>query len=172
MNAKPTGSFPYVTETLALLGDQDPLAILTATPAWLAAHLEGVPAATLRRPEGDGMWSLAEVIAHMADAEIAFGWRSRIVLTQDGPAMQGFDQQKWLTRFDYASSDPVESLAAFTALRQWNLRVWRSATAADMQRTGIHAERGAETFDTLRRLVAGHDLRHRRQIERILRTVG
>jgi hypothetical protein len=43
---------------------------------------------------------------------------------------------------------------------------------ADLARTGVHSERGPETFDTLRRMVAGHDLRHRRQVERILAGLG
>jgi hypothetical protein len=36
---------------------------------------------------------------------------------------------------------------------------------------GIHAERGPESFELLRKLAAGHDLRHRRQIERLLTIV-
>lgn len=165
-------TFPYVTETLAILGDHDPLTVLTETPAWLAARVKGLSGAVLAKPEAPGKWSLAQVLAHIVDAEIAFGWRARIVLTQDNPPMQGFDQGQWLTRFDYAHADPAEALAAFTALRHWNLRVWKSATPADMQRTGVHAERGPETFGTLQRLVAGHDLRHRRQIERIIKGVA
>jgi uncharacterized damage-inducible protein DinB len=161
----------YVRDTLALLGDQNPLTVLSETPAWIAARVEGLSSAALKQPEAEGKWSLTQVFAHIADAEIAFGWRARIVLTQDSPPMQGFDQGKWVTRFDYASADPVMALQAFTAQRQWNLRVWRSATPADMQRLGVHGERGPETFDKLERLVAGHDLRHRRQIDRILKVV-
>ncbi len=166
-----TTPFPYVTETLALLGDQDPLTILTETPAWIAAHIDGLSDTALRTPEAPGKWSLTQVIAHMADAEIAFGWRARIVLTQDSPPMQGFDEGLWVTRFDYAGADPSEALRAFTAQRQWNLRVWRSATAADMKRLGVHALRGPEPFERLQQMTAGHDLRHRRQIDRILKVV-
>lgn len=161
-------SFPYVTETLALLGDRAPLAVLAETPGWLADRLKDVPPADLQRPEAPGKWSLTQVVAHMADAEIAFGWRTRIVLTQEKPPMHGFDQERWLTRFDYASAGIADALAAFGAQRQWNLRVWRTVTPDDLQRIGVHGERGPETLDTLLRLVAGHDLRHRRQIDRIL----
>ena len=164
-------SFLYVNDTLALLGDQDPITVLRQTPAWLAEHTVGLSDAAWRTPEAAGQWSLVQVVSHMADAEIAFAWRARIVLTQDGPVMQGFDQQKWLERFDYAAAVPAIALAAFTTLRLWNLRVWQSATVEDMQRLGVHAERGPETFDKLQRLVAGHDLRHRRQIDRILKVV-
>lgn len=161
-------SFPYVNETLALLGERDPFAVLAETPSWLAQRLSGVPPAALQRPEAPGKWSLTQVVAHMADAEIAFGWRTRIVLTQESPAMQGFDQERWLVRFDYAGADVAEALNSFRAQRQWNLRIWRTVTPDDLQRIGVHGERGPETLDTLLRLVAGHDLRHRRQIDRIL----
>src|SRR3954466_8953316 len=101
-----TTPFPYVNETLALLGDRDPLVVLAETPSWIAARVEGLSDATWNHPEADGKWSLAQVIAHMADAEIAFGWRARMVLTQDSPQLQGFDQGRWAARFDYATADP------------------------------------------------------------------
>jgi uncharacterized damage-inducible protein DinB len=161
----------YVTDTLALLADTDPLVVLAGTPAWIAARVEGLSHAAMRQPEGDGKWSLTQVLAHLTDTEIAYGWRARMVLTADRPPLQGFDQDVWLTRFDSANVDPAEALHTFTALRRWNMPVWSSATELDAQRVGIHAERGPETFDVVRRLAAGHDLRHRRQIERLLRVV-
>ena len=167
----PTPASSYVADTLALLGDADPLAVMAETPAWVAARVEGLSTAALRRPESPTQWSLSQVLAHLADTEIAYGWRARVILTQDRPPVQGFDQGAWVTRFDSAGADPGVSLHTFTALRLWNLRVWASATGDDLQRVGIHSERGPESFDLLRRLAAGHDLRHRRQVERLVRVV-
>jgi uncharacterized damage-inducible protein DinB len=164
---KPT----YVTDTLALLADRDPLAVLAETPSWLAARVEGLSDAALHQPEGDGKWSLTQVMAHLTDTEIAYGWRARIMLTQHHPPLHGFDENVWMSRFNCASADPAESLHTFTALRQWNMRVWSCATDQDLKRMGVHAERGPESFDLLRRLAAGHDLRHRRQVERLLKVV-
>ena len=166
---RPSGN--YVRDTIELLADQDPLVVLAGTPAWIAARVEGLSGAALRRPEADGRWSLTQVLAHLADAEIAYGWRARIMLTQHHPPLHGFDEAAWMARFDCANSDPAQALQAFTALRIWNMRVWQCATDADLKRMGIHAERGPESFDLLRRLAAGHDLRHRRQIERLLKVV-
>ncbi|HEY3934185.1 MAG TPA: DinB family protein [Gemmatimonadales bacterium] len=163
----------YVAETLALLGTQDPIAILSETPAWLAARIEGRSLAQLRKPEGPGKWSLVQVLSHLADTELAYGWRARMILTASQPPIQGFDQGAWLDRFDYASDDPALALQTFTTLRHWNLRVWRGATSpADLARVGMHSERGPESLDILRRLAAGHDLRHRRQIERLLKVIS
>jgi hypothetical protein len=55
----------------------------------------------------------------------------------------------------------------FTAVRRANLRLLERATPADLKRVGLHAERGEESVGHLRSLYAGHDLLHRRQIERI-----
>lgn len=166
-----TGPFPYVTETLALLGNQDPMKVLTETPEWIAGRVQGLSSNALRQPEAAGKWSLTQVFAHITDAEIMFGWRARIMLTQDNPPIPGFDEAKWLTRFDYASADPTQTLSAFIALRTWNLRAWRSATADDLTRMGLHPVRGPESYQRVQQMTAGHDLRHRRQIDRILAVV-
>jgi hypothetical protein len=42
----------------------------------------------------------------------------------------------------------------------------RPDVATDLKRVGVHAERGQESVEHLRRLYAGHDLLHLKQIER------
>jgi uncharacterized damage-inducible protein DinB len=161
----------YVDETYRLLGDTDPIMVLEETPSWLAARTDHLPESALRRPERAGRWSIVQVLAHLADCEIVFGWRARMTLTEDRPLIQGFPQERWEERFDYASVDPAEALHAFATMRRCNLRVWRAATPEDLARVGRHTERGEESFDRLLRMTAGHDLRHRRQVDRILLAV-
>lgn len=96
----------------------------------------------------------------------------RLILAQDRPAITGFDQDLWAERLDYASADANESLETFAILRRDNLRLIERATPADLERVGVHAERGEESAAYLVRLYAGHDLMHLAQIERITRTVG
>ncbi|HQW67272.1 MAG TPA: DinB family protein [Gemmatimonadales bacterium] len=162
----------YVADTMRILGDLDPLTVLAETPSWLLDRLGGLELDVLRTPEAPGKWSLTQVLAHLADVEIAMGWRARILLTQENAPLHGFDEGAWMERFDGANADPTEAMLAFGTLRAWNLPVWTRVSDADLARTGIHSERGPETFDTLRRMVAGHDLRHRRQVERILAGLG
>lgn len=159
---------PYIVETLELLGSRDPLEILAETPDWILERIETLDDDQLRRPEGPAKWSITQVLAHLADAEIAYGWRARLMLTQENAPLTGFDESLWMSRFDCANADPDQALDVFTTLRDWNLRVWSAATPHDLTRIGIHSERGPETFDLVRKLSAGHDLRHRRQIDRII----
>jgi uncharacterized damage-inducible protein DinB len=163
----------YVDETLALLGDRDPLEVLAEMPAWLAARTDGLPAEAFRQSEGPGTWNLTEVLAHLADIEIVFGWRARLTLTAPRPPITGFDELAWVARFDYAGVDPAEALHAFATLRAWNLRVWRAAGPDDLDRcVGVHSERGDESFRRLMAMTAGHDLRHRRQVDRLLAAIA
>ena len=159
----------YVRALLDLLGDRDPLEVLAELDGWLDRRLDGVPDAALRRPEAPGKWSAAEVVQHLADSELVLGFRMRMILTEDRPPLQGYDQDAWATTLRYADVPLAESLAQLRALRAANLRVLRGLDHAGMERVGMHSERGAESLGHLIKLMGGHDLVHRRQIDRVLK---
>jgi hypothetical protein len=167
----PVEADAYVAALLGLLGDRDPLDVLQKTPAALGATVKELTAAHLGRPEAPGKWSIKEVIAHLADAELVGAFRLRLILTHDQPRLTPYDQDLWANRLDYAASDVGGSLEQFTSLRHANLRIWRRLTPTDLARFGLHAERGEESLDRMRRQYAGHDLAHLQQIERIRRRV-
>jgi uncharacterized damage-inducible protein DinB len=167
--AGPAAAASYVANLLALLGDQDPLAILAESPTWCATSIAEVPAGRLRKPEAPGKWSVGGVLQHLADSEGVNGHRIRLMLVEDRPPIAAYDQDAWARAFDYASADPTAALRDFTAIRAANMRLWQPLDVVALARGGIHAERGVETVGHLLRLLAAHDLVHRRQIERILR---
>jgi hypothetical protein len=119
-----------------------------------------------------GKWSIAQVVRHLADAEIVWAWRLRLILAQDRPELTGYDQDRWSARLGYERADAGESLELFSTVRRSNVRLLERATAADLKRVGVHSERGEESLEHLRRLYAGHDLLHLRQIERVRRAVA
>jgi hypothetical protein len=162
----------YVRVLLELLGDRDPLAIAAELVPWLEQRTAGVPDEVLRRPEAPGKWSAIEVIQHLADTELVIGWRTRIVLTDDRPALQGYDQDAWAGTLGYRDVPLETALDQLRGTRTANLRLWRSLTPAQRERVGMHSERGPESVDRLIRLMGGHDLVHRRQIDRVLSAVG
>lgn len=162
----------YVRALLEVLGDREPLTVLAELPDWLARRLERVPDSALRRPEAPGKWSAAEVVHHLADSDLVFAFRMRMVLTEDRPALQGYDQDRWATILRYGEVPPAEALARLDVLRAANLRVLRQLGPAELQRIGRHSERGAESLEHLTKLMAAHDLVHRRQIERVLAAAG
>jgi uncharacterized damage-inducible protein DinB len=163
----PEHAAAYVSAILGLLGDQDPRRVLRETPSALRRVIDAVPAKQLREPELPGKWSIAQVLQHLADSDLVWGWRVRLILAQDRPVLTGYDQDLWAERLRYSEADPAEALEQFDVLRRANLRLVDRATAEDLQRVGVHAERGEESLEHLCRLYAGHDLMHLRQIERI-----
>ena len=162
----------YVRALLDLLGDRDPLEVLSQLDGWLDQRLDRVAEQALRRAEAPGRWSAADVVQHLADSELVLGFRMRMILTEDRPPIQGYDQDKWATTLRYPSVPLPESRAQLRALRTANLRVFRGLSPTEMERVGLHAERGAESLGHLLRLMAGHDLVHRRQIDRVLTAAG
>ena len=162
----------YAPAVLDLVGDRNPVAVLADTPAALARAVATLTPQQLKTPEAPGKWSIAAVLRHLADTDVVWGWRMRLILAQDRPTITGFDQDLWADRLDYADADPNDSLETFAVLRRDNLRLIGKATPDDLKRVGVHAERGEESAGYLVRLYAGHDLMHLAQIERIARAVA
>jgi hypothetical protein len=158
----------YVRALLDLLGPQDPLAVAGELVPWLERRVAGLDQARLRRPEAPGKWSVLEVIQHLADAEMVMSFRIRMALTEDQPPLQGYDQDRWVSVLRYAEVPLDLALAQLRGLRGGNLHLWQALTPEQRKRAGLHSERGLETVDLMIRLMAGHDLVHRRQIDRIL----
>ena len=158
----------YVRALLDVLGERDPLEVLGELDGWLDQRFSGVPEAALRRPEAPGRWAAADVVQHLADSELVLGFRMRMILTEDRPALQGYDQDRWAGMLRYSDVPLGEARAQLRALRTANLRVLRPLGPAEMQRVGMHSERGPESLGHLVRLMGAHDLVHRGQIDRIL----
>jgi uncharacterized damage-inducible protein DinB len=157
----------YVAAVLGLVGDRDPMAILRTTPATLEAALAGLTDDQLVWPERAGKWSVGHVVQHLADSELVWGYRLRMVLAQERPELAGYDQDLWADRLGYDRVDAHRALRDFAALRAMNIRLLDDASPADLERVAVHAERGEESVAHMIRLYAGHDLLHLRQIERV-----
>jgi hypothetical protein len=112
-----------------------------------------------------GKWSPAEIVSHLADCEIAFGFRLRQTLAENNHVLQPFDQEKWAST--YQGTQAGEALAAFSSLRNWNLALIRKTLAASAERQVTHPERGTMTYQTIVETMAGHDLNHLAQLRRI-----
>lgn len=161
----------YTRAVLALLGDQDPLTVLAKTPSELAILVDGLSGDDLAQPEAPGKWSMLQVIRHLADSEIVWGYRMRRILADDRPAIAGYDQDAWSERLHYERADLGESLAELKALRAGHLRLLRSLDAGQRKRVGVHSERGEESIEHLLRMYAGHDLLHLNQLARVRKAV-
>jgi uncharacterized damage-inducible protein DinB len=162
----------YVKAVLELVEGREPLAVLRETSPALVRAIEGLAPAQLRQPERPGKWSIGQVLQHLADSELVWAWRMRLILAEERPTLTGYDQDRWAERLRYEEADASDSLALFSAVRGANLRLVERASPEDLARVGVHLERGEEPLAHLVRLYAGHDLLHLRQIDRIRGSLG
>ena len=161
----------YTAAVLDLVGGEKPLDILARSEGRLRESIRGLTKGQLATREAPGKWSINHVLRHLADSEIVWGWRMRMALAHDRPPITGYDQDAWADRLGYGEADAEQSISEFGVLRSGNLRLLSKATPADMQRVGVHAERGEESVAHMMKLYAGHDVLHLNQIERIGKTV-
>jgi hypothetical protein len=159
----------YAERVVSYVEGKQPLQILQTTPRKLAALLKGKNKKQLTTRPAPDKWSVTEVAAHLADAEVAIAWRYRQILSTNGVAIQGYDQNAWAATFNYARRDPKQSVESFAALRAANVALLKSVPRKLWENYGVHSERGNETVARVVSLVAGHDLNHLRQIEAILK---
>jgi hypothetical protein len=120
-----------------------------------------------KRPAAD-KWSVREIVAHLADAEIVIGFRVRLILGAPGTPIVAYDQDSWVTSGHYEKRDPGKSVEQFRVVREANLALLKSLTAEQWKQYGMHSERGQETIAHIVCMTAGHDINHLQQIERIL----
>jgi hypothetical protein len=158
----------YIQRISGYTEGKQPLAVQTATAKKLERLIKGVPARKLRKRPEPEKWSVAEILAHLADAEIVGGFRMRLILGAPGTPIAAFDQDAWVTSGHYEKRDPRKSIEQFRVVREANLGLLKSLTPQQWKHYGMHAERGQETIERIAQMFAGHDINHLQQIAGIL----
>jgi hypothetical protein len=158
----------YTARMLSNVADQGPLKVQAATPKKLERLVVRASTAKLRKRPAPDKWSVAEILAHLADVEIVVGWIVRSILGAPGTPIQAFDQDAWVEAGHYAKRNPRASIAQLRAAREANLALYKSLSPEQWKHYGMHSERGQESVEHIVKMLAGHDVNHLQQIERIL----
>ena len=157
----------YIHRILGYVEGQDAIKVQRSTASKLKKSIRGLTPKQLKwRPEPT-KWSIAEIVAHLADAEIVASWRMRSVIGENGITIQPFDQNAWASAFEYQRRDAKRSLELFRLLRENNLAMLNEIPREKWEYYGMHLERGKESIAHLSRMFAGHDVNHVQQVERI-----
>ena len=159
----------YIRRLLGYQKGKRPMAILTATPKRIHKLLHGVSRRRLSVRQGRDKWSVAEILAHLADAELVFGFRMRLILGSNRTKVQAYDQDVWASYSRYRTHNPQLSLDAFRTQRERNVRLLAMLPGRMWKHYGVHSERGKESITRLTEMMAGHDINHLMQIERLVR---
>lgn len=157
----------YIQRILGNVEGQDAIKVQKATAGKLKKLIQGLTPKQLKwKPEPE-KWSIAEILAHLADAEIVGSWRMRLIAGASGTAVQPFDQDVWASLFQYGKRDAKQSLEVFRVLRENNIAMLKALPRESWESFGMHAERGKESITHIVRMFAGHDTNHVKQIEDI-----
>jgi DinB superfamily len=161
----------YRKKLLGFLGPREPLEVLGGTAEALARLAREHGQARMRVRPIEGKWTPSEVLGHLCDCEWVYGYRARLILSEPKPAIQVMNQDQWVAAQDPNGRDPLDLAEEFRALRMHNLRFWRNLGPQELERAGLHSERGLETLGQIRLLLAGHDLLHLDQMKRLLMAI-
>jgi hypothetical protein len=137
-------------------------------PKKLAAAVSGLSDKVLRYRPAPDKWCILEIIGHLADVELVYGYRTRQMIADNKPVIAPIDQDQWAKNLGYLEASPAELLAQFGVNRHHNLRLLRSLKPDDLTKSAWHPERNTKVAlaDMVERL-ASHDANHIEQIERL-----
>jgi hypothetical protein len=161
-----TAANPYA----GLLGRRDALEVLAETPRRVSDLAAQLGTAGLELSYAPGKWNGRTILSHLADCEIAFGYRWRQVVAEEHHVIQPFDQDLWARH--YAALEAKAALEVFCGLRQWSIAWLKALPREAFSKAVTHPERGELTLHMLLELTAGHDLNHLRQLDSIAAKAG
>ena len=136
-------------------------------PELLAVVLTGVFGEEEDFTTSPGKWSIRQIIAHLADAELVAAHRMRRVIAEDNPTLTAYDQDAWARNLDYARRKPKQSLETFRRIRAENYELLKDLPESVYERAGTHTEDGRMTLRRLLEGYAGHAESHAQQLQEI-----
>jgi DinB superfamily len=143
------------------------------SPQEIAAAVSGLSPAVLRYRSDPAKWCILEILGHLADIEIVYGYRLRQMLADEKPVIAPMNQDAWAKNLGYLDASAPELVALYGLNRHHNLRLLRRLKAGDLEKSAFHPEYQKDV--TVARLVeqmAGHGLNHLGQIERLKKEAG
>ncbi|MGH9833052.1 MAG: DinB family protein [Blastocatellia bacterium] len=118
------------------------------------------------RPAED-RWSILEIAAHLADAELLASARIRRIITQDRANLFGYKQEWWAQKLGYRRQRIETVSTRFVFLRRENAELIESIADEVWQFKGRHDEDGELS---LRQLIEGyiaHTAKHLNQMRAV-----
>jgi hypothetical protein len=136
-------------------------------PEVLAMVLTGVFGEEEDFVPAPGKWTIRQLIAHLADAELVGAHRFRQVIAENNPTLIAYDQDAWTANLDYARRKPKQSLESFRRVRAENFDLLKELPESAWLRTGNHSERGPMSLREMLEGYAAHAESHARQMQEI-----
>ncbi len=136
-------------------------------PEFLAVVLTGVHGEEEDFVRSPGKWSIRQIVAHLADAELVAAQRMRQVIAEENPTLVAYDQDAWARNLDYARRKPKQSLETFRRIRAENYEFLKALPESAFDRAGSHTQLGKKTLFQMVEGLAAHAESHARQVQEI-----
>jgi hypothetical protein len=130
----------------------------------VAVSITGAAGSELDYVPEPGKWSIRQIVAHLADAEMVAGTRLRRIIAEDNPRIEAFDQNAWATNLDYTRRKTSQALETFRRIRGENYELLKDLPPQAFEREGLHSERGPMSLKLLLQLIAEHAENHAAQM--------
>jgi hypothetical protein len=131
----------------------------------VAEALEGATEAELDVRPASNKWSAREIVHHLADSEMVSAIRLRLLLAQDRPTIQAYDQEEFARKL-YYDRPIAASVDVFQVARRATAEILERMTDAQWSREGMHSEHGRYTIEHWLEIYGDHAFHHADQIAR------
>lgn len=162
--AFPIGSFAY-DGPLAPETRRRALSHLAALPGRLREAVAALPPGALDRPYREGGWTARQVVHHVADSHLNAYLRTKLALTEDGPTICPYDQDRFAAQPD-AALPPEPSLALLDGLHARWTALLAPLDDDGWARTFVHPEHGRRfALDEVCAFYAWHGRHHTAHVQ-------
>lgn len=141
---------------------------LAGSPERLGSLLAAAPPERWQHRPAPDAWAPVEVVAHLADVELFYGVRIRLILTDERPVLTAFDQRALAKRAGYLAWPPALAVERFSTRRRETVELLDRCDADDLGRVGIHPTRGEITIADAVAVLLAHDIDHLGQVRQRL----
>ncbi|HEY3975094.1 MAG TPA: putative metal-dependent hydrolase [Candidatus Sulfotelmatobacter sp.] len=139
---------------------QSALDDIARTPANLRAAIQGLTESQLDKPYRPDGWTVRQVVHHVPDSHLNAYVRFKLALTEDEPTIKPYAEDRWAELADTKATPVGVSLSLLESLHDRWIRLLRSLSPNDWQRTFRHPELGAMTLEKTLALYAWHGRHH------------
>lgn len=162
-------------DTYGELSHETLIEAYSSAPERVRRAIEDLSEEELHAHSSERKWSIAQIVAHLVDAEIVGAMRARQTFAEPGTSFAVWDQDAWADELDYASldrSDLLRRLDLFRMLRETTGAIFWRASGEEWMRSAIHPERGELTLRQVLELYANHGERHLSQVLELRKYLG
>ena len=137
------------------------VALLTAAMDAIRGEYSRLPSPVLTFRPGPDEWCILEVLGHLIEAEQrGFAGRIRLILAQDGRALDRWDPEQVARDRRDRERDPSMLLGEFVRLREVSFQLVERLRESDLARRGEHPVVGTLTVNDILHEWVHHDRNH------------